>query len=107
MIFHPRRLNLVKFAKSQDIVANDIFSAVVLMEAAGLGIIDQIVFHNDITGALISVKTPAAVGIRINIVKNIIAHDSSFRGSDGRRLKSKCETTAIGTYPARKLNLPV
>jgi len=61
MLLHPCGLDLVQFAESQDIVTNDIFFTVVLVEAAGLGVIDQVILHHDAGAALIGIKSPATV----------------------------------------------
>jgi len=81
MLLHPCGLDLIQFAKGQDIVADDVFFAVVLVESAGLSIVDQVVLQNDAGAALIGVESPAAVGISVDVVKDVIADDSPFRWS--------------------------
>ena len=78
MVFGASGLDLVQFAKGKDIVADDIFSAVVLVEAAGLGVVNQVILHNDTAAALIGIKSPAAVGVGIDIVEDVIADDGAF-----------------------------
>ncbi len=78
MLFDARGLYLVQLAESEDIVANDIFFAVVLVKAAGLGVIDEIVLHDDIAAALVGVKAPAAVAVGIDIVKDVVADNGAF-----------------------------
>ncbi len=64
-----------------------------LMEAAGLCIIDEIVFHNDTGAALIRIKSPATIRVRIYIVEHIIFHDSPLR-------RTECINTAHVTQHA-------
>ena len=79
MVLDARCLYLVELAKGEDIVANDIFFAVVLVEAACLNVVDQIIFHHDSGAALVGIESPAAVGVGIDIVKDVVSDDGALR----------------------------
>src|SRR2546421_8426967 len=57
----PRPHQLVLFAKSKDVVADDVFASVMLVKAGALGAIDHVVLPDDIRAPLIRVKAPTAI----------------------------------------------
>ena len=55
MGLHAGGLELVFAAFDEDVVAHDVFAAIVLVEAAGLGLIDEVVFEQNAGAALVGV----------------------------------------------------
>ncbi len=51
-----------------------------LVEAAGLGVVDEVVLQHDAGAALVGVEAPAAVGVGIDIVEDVVADDRAFGG---------------------------
>lgn len=78
MLFDTRRLELLFFAEGQDVVANYILLAIVLMEAAGLDSIDKVILEQDARAAFIGVQPPATVRIGMHVVKHIVADNGPF-----------------------------
>ena len=78
MVFDPSRRDLRVLAADQDVVADHVLFAVVLVEAAGLGVVDQVVLHRDAGTALVGIQSPAAVGVGVDVVEDIVADDGAF-----------------------------
>ena len=74
MIFGARALKLLDLSLGEDVVANDVLSAVMLMETARHGPIDEIVGHGDVGRAFIRVEAPPAVIERVDIMDDIVMH---------------------------------
>ena len=55
VIFNAACLQLLQPSPCEDIVANDIVAAVVLVKATALGVVDKVVFHNYSRAALVSI----------------------------------------------------
>ena len=64
-------------AADENVVANDVVFAVMLMERAVHGVIDEVVFHQKPFRAFVWIQPPAAVGIRLDIVNDVVADASS------------------------------
>jgi hypothetical protein len=72
MLLDARRLDLVQLAEGQDVVADDVLAAVVLVEAARLDAVDQVVFEQDARAAFVGVQPPAAVRIGVDVVEHVV-----------------------------------
>ena len=86
MGFDARALQLAVLAEGENVVANDVFAAVVLVVAAGFGVIDEIVLHRDAGAALVVVQAPAAAPekvVRVNVVDDVVADRGAGRGAQG------------------------
>ena len=56
----------------EDVVADGVLLAVVLVEAAGLRAVDEVVFQLDAGRALVGVEAPAAVGVGVDVVDDVV-----------------------------------
>ena len=79
MIFEPRGLDLLFLALGKDIVSQHVVFAVVLMETARLGAVDEVVLEENARAAFIGIHSPAAVGIGINVVEDVVADHACLR----------------------------
>ena len=79
MFFDPRKLKLLMMIEGENIVSYVILFSVMLMETSAFTTVYQIVFHNDTGTSLISIKSPAAIIIRINMMDYIIVDTGSGR----------------------------
>ena len=80
MILLARTADLTKCGREcQDIVANDVLFAVVLMERPILDSIDDIVFQQNSRASLICVEPPSTVGVGKNVVNSIVSQGCSGR----------------------------
>src|SRR6185437_6048134 len=61
VVFHASALDLVVATKGDDVVAKDVFLAVMLVEAAVRGAVDEIVFCQDMRRSLVEIDPPTAV----------------------------------------------
>ena len=68
----PRPLDLVLRGEGEDVVPDDVLLAVVLVEAAGLGAVDEVVLHHDAGRALVGVEAPAAVVEGVDVVEEVV-----------------------------------
>ena len=82
MIFQPRGLDLLLLALGEDVVPQHVLLAVVLVEAAGLGAVDEVVLEEDARAAFIGIHAPAAVGIGIDVVEDVVADHGAFGGAE-------------------------
>ncbi len=82
MIFQPRGLDLLFLAVGQDVVPQHVLLAVVLVEAAGLGAVDEVVLEENAGAAFVGIHSPAAVGIGIDVVEDVVADDGAFGGAE-------------------------
>ena len=73
MILRTGHANLPLSGIGEDVVADDVFPAVVLMVSAVLGTLNEIVFHDDSSATFVIVEPPPAVGERIDIVDVVVA----------------------------------
>ncbi len=83
VLFDASGLDLVVFGEGEDVVADDIFFAVVLVEAAGFGAVNDVIFHMDSGGAFVGVESPAAVAPGVDIVHDVVADGGTFGGAQG------------------------
>ncbi|OPZ97833.1 MAG: hypothetical protein BWY71_01475 [Planctomycetes bacterium ADurb.Bin412] len=86
MFFHAGSLNLAVHAIGKDVVADGVFPAVVLVVVAGFGVIDEVVLHDDVGGALIVVKAPAAAAIEvvgIDVMDTVVIDGGALGQSQG------------------------
>ena len=70
-------------AEGEDIVANHVFAAVVLMEPGALDVVNQVVFHHDAGAAFVGIEPPSAVVVGINVVDVVVAHGGAWLGAQG------------------------
>lgn len=75
--FLARATDLGGLAESEDVISNHVFAAIMLVEAAVLGAVDEVVFDQDVAAAFVRIDAPAAVTVLVarNIVANIAALD--------------------------------
>ena len=64
----PRALELGLAAEGEDVVLDVVLLAVVLVEAAGAGAVDEVVLHHDAAGALVGIEAPAAVAAGVTMM---------------------------------------
>ena len=83
VLLDARPLQLAVHAEGEDVVADDVFAAVVLVVAAGLGVVDEVVLHHDAGAALVVVQPPAAVIVGIDVVDDVVADGGAGRGAEG------------------------
>ena len=57
----PGPLDLGLAAEGEDVVVDVVLLAVVLVEAARVGAVDEVVLHHDVAGALVGVEAVTAV----------------------------------------------
>ena len=79
MFFDLRKLQLLMMVEGENIVSYAILFSVMLMEPSTFTTVYQIVFHDDPGTSLISIKPPAAIIIRINMMDYIIVDTGSGR----------------------------
>src|SRR5437868_96595 len=93
MGFGPRAHELMLFVEGKNVVSQDVFFPVVLMESCALAAIDDIVLQNDSSAPLIRIKSPTAISERVHIMDQVVAHDRSC-------LRSECIYAAHVTEQA-------
>ena len=76
--FDAGALGLKAVGEGEDVVADDIFFAVVLVETAGACVVDEVVFHEDAGGAFVGVEAPAAVGVGIDVVEDVVGDEGAL-----------------------------
>ena len=82
MVLGSGHLELLQRTPGKDIVSDDVVLAVMLMESAALGIVDQIVFHDDVAAALVGIESPTAIAIRLDVVYAVVGYYSPFAGAE-------------------------
>src|SRR6266542_3042575 len=82
--FFSRALQLCFAAEGEEVVTDDVVLAVMLMEAAVAGAIDQVVLSDDVRTALVEVDTPAPVAVAGDVVENVRANHRA--GLDAQRV---------------------
>ena len=70
-------------SESQNVVADDVVFAVVLVECAALAGIHHVVVHAHAGAALVGVKAPAAVVVAVYVVNVVVVHASARRYAQG------------------------
>ena len=70
--FFPRAPELRLFAKSEDVIADDILAPVVLMKAAVLGAVNNVVLKQDLAAAFVGIESPTAVRKARHVVTQVI-----------------------------------
>lgn len=83
MWFGAGVLDLLFGGEGEDVVADDVFLAVVLVVAAAFGVVDEVVFHEDAGAALVVVEAPSAVGVGDDMMDVVAADDGAFGGAEG------------------------
>src|SRR5438445_5922709 len=78
VLLFPRAHELMFLAESKDVVANDIFAAVMLVEACAFAAINHVVLQHDAGAPFVRVESPAAVGIGLHIVNQVVAQNGSL-----------------------------
>src|SRR5437773_1730231 len=76
-----RAHELVFGSEGENVVANDIFATVMLVEAGALAPVNHVVFEQDVGAPFVGVKSPAAVGVRLHVMDQIVAQDRSLLNS--------------------------
>lgn len=71
------------FAEGKDIIADNIFLAVMLVEGLALGVMADIIFNQDIRGALIGIDGPSTVVAAANIINMVSAQFGAGLFSQG------------------------
>ena len=72
MVFGAGALHLGRGRIREDVVLNQVVLAVVLVEAAGLGVVHDVVFRHNVRRALVEVDPPAAIGGRQDVVNEVV-----------------------------------
>ena len=72
MRFGPGALELMVAREGKDVIANHIGLAVMLMEAAVRGAVNQIAFCHDAAAAFVKVNAPAAIANGSNIMPKVV-----------------------------------
>ena len=83
VVFRAGSLQLVFVTECEDVVADDVVASVVLMESAGFGIINEVVFHYDIAAPFVCIESPAAIGMGIDIVDDVVGDSGPGGGAEG------------------------
>src|SRR5437667_3173540 len=76
VFFLARSRDLVLRAESEDIVANVIPAAIVLVEPGAFATVNHVVLQHDVGAAFVRVKSPAAVGMRVHLMNQVVANYS-------------------------------
>ena len=80
----PRALELVLLGEGEDVVAQHVVLAVVLMKTAGLRAIDHVVLQHDVARTLVGIEPPAAVAEGIDVVEAVVVYARA--GRDAQRV---------------------
>ena len=81
MRFRSSHRHLAFFAEGQNIIAYDVFFAVMLMKTPVANVVDQIILKQNPSTTFVRIQSPATVAGRIDIVDHIVADGRAFRGS--------------------------
>ncbi len=65
-------LDLPLEAEGEDVVADHVLPAVVLVEASGLHVVDEVVLHRDPAAPLVGVEPPASVAVGVDVVDAVV-----------------------------------
>src|SRR2546425_6214791 len=76
-----RAHELVFRSEGENVVANDIFAAVMLVKAGALAPVNHVVFEHDVRASFVGVKSPATVRVRPHVMNQIVAQDRSLLNS--------------------------
>ena len=79
MFLCTRQLDLVLLRVDEDVVADNVLLAVILVEASICGVVNQVVFEKNASATLVSIQPPTAVRVAVNVVEDI-AQDYSALG---------------------------
>src|SRR5690242_10825859 len=77
-----RAHQLIFVPEGEDVIADDIVTAVMLVETRAFAVMNDVVFQQDVCAAFVRVESPAAVGERVYIVNQIISQDGSLLDSE-------------------------
>ena len=78
MLFNARPLDLGIAPEGEDVVAEDVLLAVVLVEASMRRAIDEVVLGQDVCGAFVEIDAPAAILKGRHVVEAVEADDRAF-----------------------------
>ncbi len=76
MLLDARTLDLAVHAVGQDVVADDVLAAVVLVVSPGLDAVDEVVLQDDAGTAFVVVQPPAAAAVAVvgvHVVNHVVA----------------------------------
>ena len=76
-------LQLVNEVVHENIVADDIFLAVMLMETGTLATIDQVILHTDAGRTFVGIESPTTVTERVDVVDMVVADLCTVRIAQG------------------------
>jgi hypothetical protein len=65
---------LALFTEGEDIITEDIFLSVVLVNGAVLNVMDEVVFEGDSGATFIGVEAPSSVACGIDIMDMVVGH---------------------------------
>src|SRR5262245_25441449 len=66
----------------ENIVPHEVFASVMLVKAAGLGVVNEVILEPDASAAFVRVKPPAAIGVGVDVVKDIVTNRRAFRRAE-------------------------
>src|SRR6266496_4272604 len=75
VLFLARAHELVFRAERENVVANDVLAAVMLVKAGAPAPVNHVVFEHDVRASFVGVKSPAAVGVSPHVMNQIVAQD--------------------------------
>src|SRR2546427_6170346 len=76
-----RAHELVFRAVGENVVANDIFSTVMLVKTGAFAPVNHVVFKKDVCAPFVGVESPPTIGVRPHVMNQIVAQDRSFLNS--------------------------
>lgn len=79
MLLYSGALKLLFFGEGKNVVAQNVLFAIVLVEAAGLCAIDNVVLDQNSSAALVSVDSPSTIAIRDGVVNEVVAQARAGR----------------------------
>src|ERR1043166_2553487 len=68
--FRPGAHELMFLAERENVVPENIFLSVMLVEPGALAVVDDIIFEHDAGASFIGIKSPAAVGERVYVLNH-------------------------------------
>ena len=82
MRFGPRDRDLTFFAEGEDVVADQILLAIMLVKPSIANVIDQVILKSDAGAAFVGIQPPSAVARRIDVVNHVVTDTGTFRRSE-------------------------
>src|SRR5262245_53406609 len=83
MLFLARAHKLVFRAEGENVVADIIVAAVMLVKPGAFAPVNHVVFEYDVRAPFVGVKSPTPVGVRSHVVNQIVAQDRPLLDSQG------------------------